>query len=40
MDVTVDPYVSLLVFGERLEQVLDEVDLGVELHVRIDPLSI
>ena len=40
MDVTVDPDVPLLVLSERLEQVLDEVDLRVELHVRIDPLSI
>ena len=40
VDVTVDPDVTLLTVGERLEQLLDVVHLRMKLLIRADPLSI
>ena len=40
VDVAVDPYMALLIFSESLEQILDVVNLGVELQVRIYPLPV
>ena len=40
MDVAVDPNVALLAIRERLKQLLDVEDFGVELHVGVDPLPV
>ena len=40
MNVTVDPDMTLLIFSESFEKILDEVDFWVKLKVWIDPLSV
>ena len=40
MDIAVDPNMTLFVFSERFEELLDVVNLGVQFLVRIDPLSV
>jgi hypothetical protein len=40
MEITVDPYLPLVLFFDFLHQALDSHDLWMEQWLRVDPLSV